>query len=135
MDFVIDPYVGAGNLRLGMTTQEVREIMGVEPEPLEKAAREQSTADLFEQQGIVVFYDEQGRSEAIEFNGPATPAYDGQSLLRLSQDSATAWLKKVDPDAQIDLPDLTSNKLGIALFVDDSQVVSVLVFKKGYFNE
>jgi hypothetical protein len=134
MVYGIEPYQGVGPVQFGMPRNAVRQAIGKSAVPFDKSGAGSQSADRFEAPGIVVYYDPDGTCEAVEFNGPESPVFDGQSLLGMPQRELEDWLKKVDPGAQIKLPDVTSGKLGIAFFVREERTASALVFKRGYFD-
>jgi hypothetical protein len=69
MQFDIKPLVGIGPVRLGMSCEEVRLVMGVEPNVFQKSQNSQQTADAFHNNGFQVFYTgEQPTVEYIELS-------------------------------------------------------------------
>lgn len=133
--YEIQPHVGAGDLKFNMTAQEIRTLLGADAETFKLTPHTAHPVDYFRSKGIVVHYDTQSKCEAIEFYGPDSPQLEQKRLLGIATKSAENWLEDADPDAQVDPPDITSEKLSTAFYVRDGKVTSVLVFRDGYFEE
>lgn len=134
--FEITSYEGAGPIRFGMTIKQVRATMEPFDSRLKTQAQNQFAkhpTDYFLTLGVAVHYDGHGQCEAIEFSGPAIPQYKGKNLIDQDREAAESWISSQDRDVEIEPPDITSHKLGIAFFVPELPVESVLVFKRGYF--
>jgi len=133
MIFEIDSYIGVGPLHFGMSRNEVHQLYP-DAKEFKKSTFSTEKCDLLPDEGIVVYYGRRG-CEAIEFGGPVNPQFDNKKLLSLSEKNAEDWLTKNDDDAQLDPPDLTSEKLGVAFFTSEDKVKTVLVFQRGYFED
>lgn len=133
-DYMIDPYVGAGDIQLGMTTEQVDRV--VQSKGIEFSKGNNERAVLYEKAGLIVYLDNANKVEAIEFtgDGDGSPLYDDTNLIELSASDAIAELTNADPSTVTALPDVTSPALGIALYVEGDKVESVLVYRKGYFT-
>ena len=81
-DFEIEPHVGAGPIKLGLSREEVRRLMGPPFRTYSKAAGEPLT-DTYFGTDLQVCYDNGDRVEYIELNGPRSinPTLRGQTLL------------------------------------------------------
>lgn len=122
--FVIEPYVGAGPLRLGATARTHR-----------KAVRDLAERD------IRVYYKDTGECEAMEFSDSSRPQpiFLGVRPIGQSYRKMLAWLRKHDPEVIVHWAGLTSLKFGVGFYAPAARqapqlpVEAVIVFERGYY--
>lgn len=142
MIYEIEPYVGIGPIRLGMTREEVHTTIVEEREPALHRGREKP-GDFFPALGLFVDYRAPGVCEFVEFvlSGPLSPTFQNQTFLGRSYRLARAWFETYDPDLETDEAGLISKRFGIALYAGsaekepDEPVEAVAVFEEGYYDQ
>ena len=130
---VVTPYKGSGPIMLGMISSQVHTAMGYAPKSFRKAPSDKFLTDNFAKDGINVFYGNNGSVDAIEYYGPTKPEFKDETFLKNSEKWLISWLDANDRGAQMDSPDYTSAKFGLAFYIFQSRVASVLVYAEGYF--
>lgn len=80
MLYEIEPYIGAGPVRLNMTQQEIRQIIGPPLRSVRQPFEEYAT-DQFPDTHITTTYCYPGVCNSINFYGPATPTFGGRKFL------------------------------------------------------
>lgn len=130
MKWNIEPYTSAGPVELGMSHEEVRTAMGAAP--LERFVKTPGgpKVDFYPDLGIMAHF-ENDKCVAVEFYAPAQVSVLG-SPVPSSADDAEDWLYDLDDEAEFEEVDWTSRKLGVAFFIDEDRVASVLAFVEGY---
>ena len=140
MRFDINPYVGIGPITFALLRAEVRERLAAPVELFMKGPTSISPTDAFDSLGIHVHYDFQDRCEAVEL-WRSDPTFRGRQLLKLPFTVIKSWLREIDHDLRADSSGLTSLTFGFGLYaplaVDDDQslVESVIVFRRGYYDQ
>lgn len=147
MKLEIIPYIGAGPISLGMTREEIRNVVDGEYEafdPDEVVAEftgQNFYYDYFAQYGLKIEYDEKNKKMmAMNIFPPSQPELFGEELLGRPFNVVRDWLRTLDQDLTMDSTGLTSMKLGIGLFVEDldegedAPVDGVFIFAKGYYD-
>lgn len=140
MTYEIEPYVGIGPIRLGMTREEVHALMLAEREPALHRGSEKP-GDFFPTLGLFVDYRAPGVCEFIEFAGPLSPTFQEQTILGQPYRQARAWFETADPECEMNGTGLTSKRFGIALYAEsaekapDAPVEAVALFEKGYYRQ
>lgn len=139
MDFDIKTYVGVGSITFGMSAEEVRKVLQVTVEAVNKGSSGIPT-DFFEALGIFVYYKQHEVCKAVEFAGPASPTFRSQHLLGQSYRAMEQWVKTLDPEVVLEDAGLTSYKFGFGLYAPsakkepDLPVKGVIVFEKDYYD-
>lgn len=134
----IEPHVGFGPVRLGMTIAQVRESLGVEFKTYRKGLSEMDT-DAFDSVGFYIHYREPGVCKGIELASPAAPTFKGRKLLGQPFNRVLKWFRQLDPSAEPGGAGVVSHELGIALYAPAAKklpslpVESVLVFERGHY--
>lgn len=140
MKFQISPFMGAGELRLGMTPDQVRSVLGVEYRSFKRTPSTTYPHDYFTSLGVFAYYKAPGLLEAIEFTAPAEPIYKGKNLLNLPYVDLTRFLQSDDQDLEIKVDVLTSYRLGIGAWCPDAAddpsqpAETIIIFEKGYYR-
>jgi hypothetical protein len=139
MIYEIEPYVGVGPIRLGMTREEVHRHIVQDRHPTMNRGRD-TPGDYFPALGLFADYRTPGVCEFVEFGGPLLPVLHGQSFLGQPYRQARAWFEANDPDCETDGAGLTSKRFGIALYASsaekrpDGPIEGVAVFEEGYYG-
>lgn len=140
MRFIIEPYVGVGPIRFGMSVQEIRDILAVEVRSVKKTPKSGMPTDFFHSIGLSVHYKQPGRCKAVELVTPAVPTFRGQGLLGRPFNALRDWIETIDDSIEIHDTGLTSYLFGIGLYVPSARkspsapVDSVIVFEEGYYD-
>lgn len=138
MQFIIDPYIGAGNLALGMTDMQIAEIMKQVPRKFRKFKTDELLTDAFDI--CYVYYKIPNNCEAIEFFGQAEVIFMGKNLLSEPYEKIKELFLKFDKSTECDSAGLTSLKYGIGVyapFAHDEPLnnpEAIIVFEKGYYD-
>jgi hypothetical protein len=139
MIYEIEPYVGVGPIRLGMTRQEVHATILEERKPTRRG--DEKPGDYFPTLSLFVDYDAPGICVFVEFawDSPLVPTFQNQVFLGQPYRVARAWFEAADPDIDTDGAGLISRRFGIALYAGsaekepDEPVEALSVFVKGYY--
>jgi hypothetical protein len=134
MVFEIRANEGAGDLRFGMTRQEIRETIGRPFETFFKSSTSEMETDSFDNDSIHVFYKRPGLCEAIEFYPPANVSLHGRPLLGRPYDEIAGYLREIDPSAEEDDVSITSYQHGVGVYGPSTEVESVIAFEREYYN-
>lgn len=134
MYYEVIPHEGVGDIRFGMSKEEVRELFPDRtPKDYKQNVYSRGDTDLYESLGIMIHYDTEGRCAAVEFGGSVKPMYQGSSPLGMTKELVEAWFESHDDDSQIDPPDITSEKLSLSAYVEE-KAESIMVFRDGYYD-
>lgn len=140
MSYEIEPYVGVGTIRLGMTREDIRMLNLAERELAMRRGREKP-GDYFPTLGLFVDYRAPGACEFVEFFGPLSPTFQDQSFLGQPYRLVRAWFESHDPNCETDGAGLISKRFGIALYAGsaekqpDEPVEAVAIFEEGYYDQ
>lgn len=142
MEYRIEPYVGVGPIRLGMTVEEVRQAVGGAVHSFRKGPFAKRDTDAFDDEGIYVYYKDPGVCAAVEFGGGAVmPTLDGHPLLKRPFREVYHLLKARDPSLQLRDAGLTSYLLGVGIYMSSMKedvweraTEGVIVFEQGYYD-
>ena len=141
MEFQIEPFVGAGALKFGMSPAQVRSICGDDYVSFKRVPTVAVPHDLFESLGLFVYYNKIGIVEALEFTKPAKPIYKQNNLIALSYAMFQTFLQKDDPILEIEEDSIISHRLGIGAWyphgADEpgNPAETIIVFEKDYYGE
>jgi hypothetical protein len=141
MDYTIYPYEGVGPIRLGMTQQEIRTILGEPEETVKKVPSSEYPLDYYVQLGIQVFYKKPWVCDSIEMVNNAKPTFQGQSFFDRPYSDLKRWFRQIDNSVEIENSGLTSYTFGIALYAPHDEeieptksVTTVFVFERGLYD-
>lgn len=140
MKFKIFPYLGAGEIRFGMSYEEVRAILGEEFESFKRSPETVFPSDYYMKHGVFIYYTSAGKVEAIEFSSQANVTLEGNSLFDKSYAELESFFLLKDQEMEIEYDDFTSYKLGVGAYApnknedQDLAVESIIVFEKGYYD-
>jgi hypothetical protein len=131
-------YEGFGNIKIGMTREEVRAILDNQFRSFVKS-RGSEPVDAFEKDSIFVYYGSDGRCEAVEVASPCKPYYKELDLLNAGFRHVIEHLKKFDPDIIEKEDGFISDKLGIGGYCpnpeENLELESVICFEEGYYDK
>lgn len=139
MTYEIEPYVGVGPIRLGMSREEVHRLILEDREPAMHRGSDKP-GDFFPTLGLFVDYRAPGVCEFVEFAGPLSPTFQEQTFLGQPYRLARAWFEAHDPECETDGAGLTSKRFGMALYAGsaekepDEPVEAVALFERGYYE-
>jgi phenylalanyl-tRNA synthetase beta subunit len=96
-EFAIEPFVGAGSLKFGMSRDEIRKLLG-------KPFRTVNGMDQFTKLGITVNYNEDEKCNWLGFSDhpQSIVTFQGRQLLHVLLKDLRKWLKKLDSDLRED---------------------------------
>lgn len=140
MNLNIQPYVGVGPLRFGMSVHQVRETLNLKPKPFLKSSDSLMSSDSFDEIGLQVHYKMPGICDAVEMGLAADPIFRGRRFIERPFSQILSWFRTIDPLIEVDDLGLTSFEFGIGLYVPkigeapDAPIEGVIVFEKGYYN-
>ncbi len=134
MRYTVQPGVGAGAIRFGMSIEEIHKRLGA---PDEEGVWETTgeRQDWWEDDGLSVLYDAAGVCVEIALYPPATVRVDGRRLLGVPDAEALAALRELDPDAEQEDGMLVSSQLGIALTRNDDDELEMLMLAPSRIEE
>ena len=140
MEFQIAPLKGIGQVKFGMTPDEVRGKIGSDPKSFKRTPQSSFPCDYFESEGAFFYYDSNGCLEAAEFAPPAQATVDNVTLLGLGFSEAVVMLSRLDPQVKREADGAIAYQLGISIYAplakDDhlAPVESMIAFRPGYYN-
>jgi len=102
----VEPHVGAGPIKLGLSRREVRAVMGAPSRTYSKVPGAPLT-DTYFGTDLQVYYDAGDRVECIELNGPGSinPTLRGRTLLFAPAEEVIDWMRGI-ADFDADDPEL-----------------------------
>jgi hypothetical protein len=136
--YEIEPYVGVGPLRFGMSREEVKRALGGEPRVFKKSPLSDALTDAFDESGVHIYYNADDGCCAVELATPASPVLNGQALLGRPFSELRAMFEELDPALKSDGAGLTSPLFGVSLYAPfarkepEEPVEAVLAFEEGY---
>lgn len=139
MALLIKPFEGIGDIRFGMTREEVRQTIGLEFKSFSRSPQS-VPCDYFSTIGTFCYYDSSGLLEAVELAPPAQPDLDGYMMLELDFSEARRLLSERDPGLEAESDSLIAHQIGISVYAplakDDpaAPIESALVFRRGYYD-
>jgi hypothetical protein len=140
MKLTIQPNVSAGPIEFGMSSVQVRKNINKAFKSFKRTPLSAHPCDYFEEEGIFVYYEADGRVEAVEFVEPAEPTFENKNLLTVSFAELVAFFEKRDESAEIDTTEFTSKLFGIGASAPlakespEKPAESVIAFRKGYYD-
>lgn len=132
---------GIGPIRLGMTREEVRRVLGVPYKSFMKTPFSRVPTDAFDEILVHVYYNLSDRCEAVEVFDPGTATFLGEELVGRPFELVLAWMRALDPDLEVDADGLRSRELGLGLYAPGNNeetglpVEAVIVFVDGYYEQ
>jgi len=140
MDLTIYPYLGVGSIRFGMTVDQVRTAVGMEPQPFKKTELSVFPTDAFRSLGVHVYYKESGVCKAIEMGYPASPTLNGEKMIGRPFEDLAQWFQERDDSITRDDSGLRSMKMGVSLYAPSAEddpsepVKGIMAFARDYWD-
>lgn len=138
MKLEIKPYIGAGDVLLGMTSEKIQNIIGIVPTKFKKVQTSKMYTDAYE--WFHVYYNDKGKCEAIEIFEPSIPIFRGKYLINRPFIEVKNYFYTIDDSIEINNAGFTSFKYGIGIYAPyaedepDEPVESVIIFEHGYYD-
>lgn len=139
MIFPVEPYTGAGPVRLGMRVGDIEAALGQQAVLADKGG--EGPVATFPGVGVHAEIAADGHCTAIELRPPAVPVLDDQPLLGPPFAEVRDYLGTLDPGLEEDGSGLNSERLGVGLYApmaaDDLRrpAEGVIVFDRDYYQE
>lgn len=135
--YEIKSYQGFGDIKFGDESGVIEKIMKVKPSKFKKSYYDISETDAYED--FFVYYDKDGKCEAIEFNSNADVIFNNILFFGKKYIDVENAFKSIDSNIIIDGVGFNSNKFGIGVYApnkDDiaSEIESVIIFRQGYYD-
>ncbi|MBC8062413.1 MAG: hypothetical protein H7Y18_17345 [Clostridiaceae bacterium] len=138
MKFLIEPYVGGGEILFGMNSQQIEETLSVKAIKFKKFEDDELDTDAFDM--CHIYYKNPGICEAIEFFKSAIVIFSGVNLLEKSYYDVKKLFLALDEKTECDDSGLTSYKYGIGIYAPFAteepleSAVGVIIFEEGYYD-
>lgn len=138
MRYVFNSYGSIGKLKLGMTSEEIKAIMGITPTKFKRFPTQKYDIDKYPE--FFVNYKEGGICDAIEFFSPAEIIFQDKNLFQLSFEENKDFFQEIDKNIIVDNEGLTSLKYGIGLYAPfagetpEEVPEAIIIFEKGYYG-
>jgi hypothetical protein len=132
----VEPYVGIGPIRFGMTRDDVRRVLGRPSRSFLKGQVEPN--DAYEKLHLHVGYDTEGRVETVETFESSAIEWRGVKLFERSYMQLRDMFLEAGASLRFEDDGFESLQHGIGVWApldddDEENVVkSILVFRKGY---
>jgi len=140
MQLTIMPLKGVGDVKFGMSAEEVRSVIGANFRSFKRSAQAAFPCDHFPELSAFFYYDFEGRLEAVEFAAPAEPVVAGVKLLGFGFEDTCTTLRGLDEQTKKEVDSAVAYQLGISIYAPSAKnnpaavVESVLAFRPGYYN-
>jgi len=140
MNLQLNPFIGIGPIRFGMSRAQVRELLGEGYREFLKTPTSKVLTDDYLAYASHIFYDLDNTCKGIEVFPPAKLHWNGRFLLGDSFQSTLRYFQQIDDGVQLKSTGLLSRKFGISSYAPkaedaiDNPVESVYAFKKGVFG-
>jgi hypothetical protein len=143
-NYEITPYEGVGELKLGMSAEQVHDLLG---EPNIMSNEDNRMHECYDLGDLTLFYNLPERTcSAISMGSKCNPTYQGFTPMNVEWEAASLWLNSIDnnvEDADIYSSGLIGKETGIYLnygwnWNDNGEdlylVDTVLVYQKDYWE-
>lgn len=134
---MINPYKGFNDIEFGLSPREIEKKLKKRPRKVLKQNYDKYETDAYDD--LYIYYDEEGKCEAVEFNCGAKLIFNKAKIFEKSYQDIESFIGNMDPDIEIDEVGFTSYKFGIGVYAPykseiNSKVESVIIFKRGYYD-
>jgi hypothetical protein len=131
----IKPFIGIGNIVFGKNRQTLRENLGSDFTSFKKASFSVNETDAYDSIGIYLHYDGNDCLNFFELFQPFIVSYRGISFFDYSETTLIQLLNdngvNLNPNSVgYDAPDF-----GFGIYVNESKIDGVCVYKKNYYNK
>lgn len=128
MKFDVVPMESVNEVRFGMKRKDVRDLLGNAREFIKFEGNTTTTDDF----GFChVFYDREDKCEAIEIFEESEVFINGNLVFPTDFATAKSIVKSLDEDDE----GLISFEDSIGIYAPDGKMESILIGKKGYYDE
>jgi hypothetical protein len=140
MNLIISPYIGMGDIKLGMDRAQIRNILNSSVESFVRNEYAEMPEDSFPDLGIFIEYKQPGVCDSIQVVKPLNPIWRGKQLLNTPFRELAAWFLEIDSERELDGTGFTSYKYGIGAYAPnheeepDCLAESIIVFSRGYYD-
>ena len=126
------PYIGAGQIKLDSTRDEIRKILGAFKE-FRKTKFSKNTTDDFS--FCHIFYNEQNKVEAIEFFDSTEFLFKDKNLFLLSLNNLKSFFKTNSIDFIENDSGIRSDTIGLSIYSPSKEKIeTILIYKKNYYS-
>ena len=140
MQMIISPYVGAGDVALGMSKSDVRQALGAPSREFFRGEVSEGLSWQYEGRGLVMSFDTREACDAIELDAPCDPVLQGVHLLSTGAPAAMEALRRLDPGVTLHGDSLVSHRLGVCIYAPEADshpdwpASGILVFGPDYYG-
>ena len=141
LNFKVSPKEGVGPIKFGMNISAVRALFSETPRSFNRTTFSSHPTDFFEQLGIFVNYDADGKVEAVEFDDKLNVVFNTKSISGLTARSAKSLIQEFGSTFTESFDSIVAECLGVSFWVpdiknegEDAMVRSVVVFCDGYYD-
>ena len=128
---ILNPYEGVGNIKIGMTKDDISNALNITPKTFMKS--EDEFVDDFKM--MHVYYNDQHKSIAFEIFPEIEVKFKGINLTKNKIEIVKKAFEKYDNNIEVDEYGFTSYKYGFNIYGDSEEVESLFVFENGYYNK
>ncbi len=135
----IDPFIGVGKIKFGMSQKNIRVLLNSKCKSFMKTPNADYETDVFPDLGFSVYYNKLGYCKAVEFFPSGNVVYKDIELFRKDFTELLEYFKK-ETEVEIDVDGLTMNKIGIGIYApghnEDAYCYpeGVIAFEEGYYG-
>ena len=135
--YEIKSYQGVSEIKFGDESAVIEKFMKIKPSKFKKSPYDISETDAYED--FFVYYDKDGKCDAIEFNSNADVIFKNISFFGVKYVDVENAFRNIDSDIGIDEVGFNSNKFGIGVYApnkddNDAEIESVIIFRQGYYD-
>jgi len=140
MEFKIIPFIGAEDIRFGMSRRLARSFFSSNRQTFKKNLQDIVPCDYYEKEGVFLYYDQSQQLEAIEFMKPSRPHLAHCFLLEKPFIEAKQKLAQLTNELSEEADGAIAWDIGVSIYSPLAKedpmapVDSVLVFRKGYYD-
>ena len=124
MELILNPYEGIGNIKIGMTKDDISNILNIIPETFMKSEGE--FVDDFKLMNV--YYNNQYESIAFDVFSEIEVKFKEANLTKNTIENLKKVFEKYDDNIEID-------EYGFNIYGDSEEVESLFVFEKVYYNK
>lgn len=126
----IEPNLGADKIKFNLHRSDARKIVGTEP--VVKSFEPEN--DFYEENGLIIGYDDEDLLEYIEIIPPSSAMFDGVDLLKLTPSECLKKINEMGYFSEFDDGGYNFEEIGVVLYCPFDIVESVSLYRKGYYN-
>jgi hypothetical protein len=140
MNSIISPYIGIGDIKLGMHRSQVRRVVDSSVDSFIRNEYSETPEDSFPEVGIFIEYKPSDTCDSIQVVNPLNPIWRGKELLKTPFQELLTWFLEIDSDTELSDTGFTSYKYGIGAYAPNHEEEpdcfpeSIIVFSRGYYE-